>query len=73
MAKLRQRGVKCQGERACNINRKRGLFHLRYFENGPLEPGYKMSACKIALTSSKYKQSAEMFAHLSKHFQFSLF
>ena len=21
-------------------NRKHGLFHIRYFENGPLEPGY---------------------------------
>ena len=83
-----------------------------YFENGPLEPGYKMcslqkkkplkwspqkrstyhellsnfifpldldngaricSACRIALTSSKYKQSAETVVDVSKHFQFSLF
>ena len=110
-AKPRQRGAKCGGERAFNINRKHGLFYLKYFENGPLEPGYKMcslqknplkwspqkrstyhellpnfifpldldngaricSACRIALTSSKYKQSAETFVDVSKHFQFSLF
>ena len=24
-------------------NRKHGLFHIRYFENGPLEPGYFVS------------------------------
>ena len=89
-------------------------FRLMYFENGPLELGYKMcslrktltrspqkrskpaltyhellsnfnfpldldnsarrcSACSIALTSSKYKQSAERFVNVSKHFQFSLF
>ena len=23
-------------------NRKHGLFHIRYFENGPLEPGYPL-------------------------------
>ena len=91
-------------------------FLLMYFENGPLELGYKMcslrkqkktktvtrspqkrskpaltyhgllsnfnfpldldnsarrrSACSIALTSSKYKQSAERFVNVSKHFQF---
>ena len=119
-AKPRQRGAKCRGERAFNINRKHGLFHPRYFENGPLEPGYKMcnlpkkktqkktvtwspqkrsrpaltyhellsnfisrldldysaricSACRIALFSSKSKQSAETFVDVSKHFQFSLF
>ena len=83
-----------------------------YFENGPLEPGYKMcglqkkkplkwspqkrstyhellpnfispldldnsaricSAYRIALTSSKYRQSAETFVDVSKHFQFSFF
>ena len=89
-------------------------FRLMYFENGPLELGYKMcslrktltrspqkrskpaltyhellsnfnfpldldnsarrcSACSIALTSSKCKQSAERFVNVSKHFQFSLF
>ena len=89
-------------------------FRLIYFENGPLELGYKMcslrktltrspqkrskpaltyhelpsnfnfpldldnsvrrcSACIIALTSSKYKQSAERFVNVSKYFQFSLF
>ena len=90
-------------------------FRLMYFENGPLELGYKMcslrkktltrspqrrskpaltyhellsnfnfpldlgisacisSACRIAMTSSKYKQSAETFVDVSKHFQFSLF
>ena len=31
------------------------------------------SACRIALTSSKSKQSAETFVDVSKHFQFSLF
>ena len=31
------------------------------------------SACRIALTSSKSKQSAETFLDVSKHFQFSLF
>ena len=31
------------------------------------------SACRIALTSSKCKQSAETFVDVSKHFQFSLF
>ena len=31
------------------------------------------SACRIALTSSKSKQSAETFVNISKHFQFSLF
>ena len=31
------------------------------------------SACRIALTSSKSKQSAETFVDASKHFQFSLF
>ena len=31
------------------------------------------SACRIALTSSKSKQSAEKFVDVSKHFQFSLF
>ena len=31
------------------------------------------SACRIALTSSMYKQSAETFVDVSKHFQFSLF
>ena len=111
VAKPRQRGAKCRGERAFNINRKHGLFHPRYFESGPLEPGYKMcilqkkkktltwspqkrsrpaltyhellsnlifpldldnraricSACRIALTSSKYKQSAETFVDVSKH------
>ena len=114
VAKPRQRGAKCRGERAFNINRKHGLFHPRYFENGPLEPGYKMcnlqkkktkkktvtwspqkrsrpaltyhellsnfifpldldngaricSACRIALTSSKYKHSAETFVDVSKH------
>ena len=41
-AKPRQRGAKCRGERAFNINRKHDLFHLRYFEKRPLEPGYKM-------------------------------
>ena len=25
-------------------NRDLGLFHLRYFENGPLEPGYWQSS-----------------------------
>ena len=25
-------------------NRKHGLFHIRYFENGPLEPGYFVPA-----------------------------
>ena len=114
VAKPRQRGAKCRGERAVNINRKHGLFHPRYCENGPLEPGYKMcnlqknkknkktvtwspqkrsrpaltyhellsnfifpldldngaricSACRIALTSSKYKHSAETFVDVSKH------
>ena len=114
VAKPRQRGAKCREERAFNINRKHGLFHPKYFENGPLEPGYKMcslpkkkkkkktltwspekrsrpaltyhellsnfifpldmdksasicSACRIALTSSKYKQSAETFVNVRKH------
>ena len=31
------------------------------------------SACRIALTSSKSKQSAETFVDASKHFQFFLF
>ena len=31
------------------------------------------SACRIALFSSKSKQSAETFVDVSKHFQFSLF
>ena len=31
------------------------------------------SACRIALTSSKSKQSAGTFVDVSKHFQFSLF
>ena len=31
------------------------------------------SACRIALTSSKSKQSAETFVDVSKHFQFCLF
>ena len=31
------------------------------------------SACRITLTSSKCKQSAETFVVASKHFQFSLF
>ena len=31
------------------------------------------SACRIALTSSKSKQSAETFVDASEHFQFSLF
>ena len=31
------------------------------------------SACRIALTSSKSKKSAETFADVSKHFQLSLF
>ena len=31
------------------------------------------SACRIALTSSKSKQSAETFVDESKHFQFSSF
>ena len=31
------------------------------------------SACRIALTSSKSKKSAETFVDVSKHFQFSLF
>ena len=29
-----------RGEAASTSNRKHGLFHIRYFENGPLEPGY---------------------------------
>ena len=33
----------------------------------------RCSACRIALTSLKYKQSAERFVNVSKHFQFSLF
>ena len=37
-AEPRQRGAKCRGERVFNINRKHGLYHLRYFVNGPLEP-----------------------------------
>ena len=103
----RQRGAKCRGERAFNINRQQGLFYLRYFEKGHLEPGYKIfslqkaketgfnipratilnfispldldnsaricSACRIALTSSKSKQSAETFVDVSKHFQFYCF
>ena len=52
-AKPRQRGAKCRGERAFNINRKHGLFHLRYFENGPLEPGYKM--CNLQKKKQKKK------------------
>ena len=31
------------------------------------------SACRISLTSLKYKQSAETFDNVSKHFQFHLF
>ena len=115
-AKPLQRGAKCRGERAFNINPWARLFHLRYFENGPLEPGYKVcslpkkkksnmlstkrsrpaltyqellsnfifplyldnsaricSACRTAQTSSKYKESAETFVDVSKHFQPSLF
>ena len=26
--------------------RKHGLFHIWYFENGPLEPGYHFLGCK---------------------------
>ena len=38
-AKPRQQGAECQ-ETGALSNRKHGLFHIRYFENGPLEPGY---------------------------------
>ena len=119
-----QRGAKCRGEKAFNINPWARLF--RYFENGPLErtsgtdlwnQGTKCvvyqkkkiilacspqkrsrpaltyqellsnfifplylensarigSACRTAQTSWKYKESAETFVDVSKHFQPSLF
>ena len=118
--KLLQRGAKCRGERAFNINPWASSFHLRYFESGPLKPAYKVcslpkkkkkkknsnmlstkrsrpaltyqellsnfifplyldnsaricSACRTAQTSSKYKENAETFVDVSKHFQPSLF
>ena len=55
---IMERGAKCRGERAFNINGKHGLFYLRYFENGPLEPGYKIcSLQKKTLTWSPQKRS----------------
>ena len=32
-------------------NRKHGLFHIRYFENGPLEPGYTFNVSLPMITS----------------------
>ena len=37
-AKPRQRGAKRRERKIALSNRKHGLFHIRYFENGPLEP-----------------------------------
>ena len=42
-AKPRQQGVKRRQKKKTYqtlSNRKHCLFHIRYFENGPLEPGY---------------------------------
>ena len=41
VAKPRQRGAQAERQETGALsNRKHGLFHIRYFENGPLEPGY---------------------------------
>ena len=77
VAKPRQRDAKCRGERAFNINRKHGLFHPRYFENGPLEPGYKMCSLqkkKKTLTWSPEKRSrpALTYHELLSNFIFPL-
>ena len=56
--------------RAFNINRKHGLFYLKYFENGPLEPGYKMCSLqkkktsKMVSTKAKYIPRATTKFHL---------
>ena len=42
-AKPRQRGAKRREKKITREpyqTRKHGLFHIRYFDNGPLEPGY---------------------------------
>ena len=35
-----------EAPRGAFSNRKQGLFHFRYFENGPLEPGYHLLRSK---------------------------
>ena len=35
-----------EAPRGAFSNRKQGLFHIRYFENGPLEPGYHLLRSK---------------------------
>ena len=49
-----------------------GLSRAHFFPTTFLEIAV-CSACMIALTSSKSKQSAETFVDASKHFQFSSF
>ena len=38
-------------------NHKHGLFHLRYFENGPLEPGYRSRGLSAEIFPGKDFQS----------------
>ena len=50
------------GEAASTRREVPGLFHPRYFENGPLEPGYKM----CSLQKKKKKKNSNMVSTKAK-------
>ena len=71
----------CSLQKTLTLSQKRSRPALTYHELlsnfiSRLDLDYSAricSACRIALFSSKSKQSAETFVDVSKHFQFSLF
>ena len=39
-------------------NRKHGLFHIRYFGNGPLEPGQYFPSCVVCFRNRRREENA---------------